>query len=162
MAHDPRVAELVHRLQLVPHPEGGWYREVFRSAKSVTPSDGRSDRAALTSIYFLLAAGQVSRWHAIRSDEVWHHIEGAPLDLWLTDREADELFRETVGPFAPETEPVAVAPATWWQACRSTGAYTLAACTVGPGFDFEDFSLLADPGLAARVKKLDPEAHLFL
>jgi hypothetical protein len=128
----------------------------------VTPADGRADRAAITTIFYLLAAGQVSRWHAVRSDEIWHHCEGAPLDLWLTDRQADELFREKVGPLAPETEPVAVVPASWWQAARSTGSYTLAGCTVGPGFDFEDFSLLTDPALMARVKKLDADAHLFL
>nr|WP_309717848.1 cupin domain-containing protein [Armatimonas sp.] len=66
----PRAQALIETLQLAPHPEGGYYREVFRSAETVTPSDGRPIRSALTTIYFLLPAGAYSRWHKVLSDEV--------------------------------------------------------------------------------------------
>ena len=73
-----RVRQLIETLELQPHPEGGWYREVFRSTAHVTPADGRPARSAMTSIYFLLEAGQHSRWHRVVSDEVWVHLEGTP------------------------------------------------------------------------------------
>src|SRR3954464_2877905 len=88
MATDPaplcsRAAELAMRLDPQPHPEGGFFREVFRSADAVMPRDGRPLRSALTTIDFLLARGQWSAWHRVRSDEVWHLLEGGPLHLWL-------------------------------------------------------------------------------
>ncbi len=76
-----RAAQLIHALRLESHPEGGHYREVFRSSTVVLPEDGRDGRPALTSIYFLLAGGTHSKWHVVRSDEVWHHLEGDPLEL---------------------------------------------------------------------------------
>lgn len=78
---DPRAAQLIERLALVPHPEGGHYREIQRSALRVRPLDGRGERAATTGIYFLLAAGEHSRWHRVASDETWHHYEGDALEL---------------------------------------------------------------------------------
>src|SRR5690349_13940265 len=80
-----RAQELIDTLKLAPHPEGGWYREMFRSAAQVAPADGRPARQALTTIYFLLEAHQHSRWHRVLSDEVWVHLEGAPLLLWTSD-----------------------------------------------------------------------------
>ena len=77
----PRAAELITQLQLERHPEGGYYREIFRSADLVEPADGRGPRAALTTIYFLLPAGITSRWHRVTSDEVWHLYEGGPLEV---------------------------------------------------------------------------------
>ena len=77
----PRAAELIAALDLRPHPEGGFYRQIFRSAMQVSPMDGRSPRAALTTIYFLLTEGSFSRWHQVASDEVWHLYEGGPLEL---------------------------------------------------------------------------------
>lgn len=86
----------------------------------------------------------MSRWHRVRSDEVWHHYEGAPLELWLVPPDQIRLERVRLGPLDSRQAPVRCAPARWWQAARSTGAYTLAGCTVGPGFEFSDFELLAD------------------
>ena len=106
--------------------------------------DGRGARAALTSIYFLLPAGAISRWHRVRSDEVWHHYEGAPLELLRIPPDELRLERFRLGPLGPEQEPVRCVPATWWQAARSLGSYTLVGCTVGPGFEFSDFELLSD------------------
>ena len=146
-----RVAALVQSLALIPHPEGGYYREVYRSPLMVQPSDGRDARPALTTIYFLLPAGSASRWHRVQSDEVWHFYEGAPLDLWTASPGVAEVERQRLGSFEAGQQPVITVSAGWWQAARSTGSYTLVGCTVAPGFDFRDFSLAADEPVVAAV-----------
>jgi len=151
-----RHLALIATLGLVAHPEGGYYSEVYRSPASVKPADGRESRSALTTIHFLLPQGQVSRWHRVLSDEVWHFYEGAPLDLWLTE-DLSRIEHHRLGPVEPGQQPVAIVPAGWWQAARSTGRYTLAGCTVGPGFDFSDFALAADdPAVAAELERGHP------
>ena len=137
-----RVGELVDRLRLQPHPEGGHYAEVFRSPTRIDASDGRGPRAALTSIYFLLRAGDVSRWHRVLSDEVWCHLEGATIELHRLDAAARTLHSTTLGPVAAATAPQCTVAAGVWQAARSTGGYSLATCMVAPGFDFADFALM--------------------
>jgi uncharacterized protein len=139
-----RATELIATLGLTKHPEGGYYSEVFRSPALVTPGDGRTSRPALTAIYFLLPAGAVSRWHRVRSDEIWHFYEGAPLDLWLLLPEGNLPDRHRLGPLERDSQPTVAVPAGWWQAARSTGEYTLVGCTVGPGFEFQDFILARD------------------
>jgi uncharacterized protein len=155
----PRAAHLIATLGLTPHPEGGHYREVYRSASGVQPLDARPERAALTTIYFLLAAAEVSRWHRVASDEVWHHYEGDPLELLTADPGFRRVMREVLGPVGEGVQPVRVVTAEAWQAARSAGAYTLVGCTVGPGFDFTDFQLLRDrPAEAEVVKARHPDA----
>jgi predicted cupin superfamily sugar epimerase len=152
-----RAATLVATLGLIPHPEGGYYRELFRSKAAVHTTDGRGPRVALTTIYFLLPAGAVSRWHRVQSDEVWHFYEGASLDLWMVSPEADQTSHCRLGPLDGEQRPAWVVPAGWWQAARSTGSYTLVGCTVGPGFDFRDFALAGDqPNAAAALRARHP------
>lgn len=146
---DSRAGALIRALSLSPHPEGGYYREIWRSDASVEPADRRGLRAALTTIYFLLPAGAVSRWHRVRSDEVWQHVEGAPLELVTVPPTHDRVERILLGSFEAQSVPVHVVPAEWWQGARSQGAYTLVVCTVGPGFDFSDFEMLSDD--SARV-----------
>jgi hypothetical protein len=155
-----RAQQLIDTLGLQPHPEGGWYREVFRSSTSVTPADGRPSRSALTSIYFLLEAHQHSRWHRVGSNEVWVHLEGVALALWTCDaglRTAPAHVR--LGPVDVHgTRPQHVVPAGQWQATRpilshTAGDFTLAACMVGPGFDFGDFSLMPDAGDEAAAMR---------
>ena len=159
---DARAAELVRTLGLAPHPEGGFYREIWRAPLAVEPGDRRGARAALTAIYFLLPAGAVSRWHRVRSDEIWHHYEGAPLELLLVAPDALRLERAQLGPLAEGRAPVHCVPAGWWQAARSRGAYTLVGCTVGPGFEFADFELLRDrPELADALCGALPDAAPF-
>ena len=154
---------LVRTLDLQPHPEGGFFREVYRSASGVTPGDGRPVRAALTTIYFLLVAGEVSRWHRVRSDEVWHFYEGAPLRLMTLGPDLTDPRVHTIGPVAETGERVSAVPAEWWQAAETTGAYSLVGCTVGPGFDFADFALAADvPGAADAIRALGPAFARFL
>jgi uncharacterized protein len=139
-----RAAALIAALGLRPHPEGGHFAEVYRSATTITPGDGRSGRAALTTIYFLLQAGEHSALHRVGSDEVWHFYEGDPLDLVWWQEATDALERQRLGPVEDGQSPVAVVPAGWWQAARTTGTYTLVGCTVAPGFDFADFTLMRD------------------
>ncbi|RZL93890.1 MAG: cupin domain-containing protein [Variovorax sp.] len=154
-----RAQQLIETLQLQPHPEGGWFREVFRSATQVAPTDGRPARQALTTIYFMLQAHQHSRWHRVASDEVWIHLEGAPLALWISDpalRTAPAHVR--LGPVDVHgTRPQHTVPAGRWQAARPIAApahdYTLVSCTVGPGFDFDDFSFMRPDGDEAALMR---------
>jgi uncharacterized protein len=149
MSH--RAAELAKELGLAPHPEGGLYGEVFRSESHVYPADGRGSRSAITGIYFLLPAGAISRWHRVQSDEVWHFYEGAPLELWVATPSGEQVERHLLGTCSGTQRPMLTVRAGWWQAARSTGSYTLAGCTVGPGFEFSDFVLAADIPSAATV-----------
>lgn len=131
----PRAQELIETLALAPHPEGGWYRQVFKSDQRVVRQHDRADRSALTTIYFLLVEGTWSAWHHVKSDEVWHFYEGDPLEL-LTHGTVTRL---------DENNRVHVIRAGKWQAARPLGAYTLVGCTVGPGFEFDDFEMKPGP-----------------
>jgi predicted cupin superfamily sugar epimerase len=159
----PRAAELVRLLGLAPHPEGGNYAEVFRSANAVDPLDGRPRRPGLTSIDFLLARGQFSAWHRVASDEAWHLLEGGPLRLWIGSPALLQV--EWVDLSAAGTDdsahrpckPRFIVPAGWWQAAEPTGAFAYVGATVGPGFDFADFTFgRADPALLEALQRLDP------
>jgi predicted cupin superfamily sugar epimerase len=123
--------ETVRRLGLAPHPEGGFYRQTFRSPSTIRLPDGR-ERSASTAIYYLLPQGAWSAWHRVQADEVWHHYEGAPLQLFRLGMEPARLDRRS---------PQAVVPAGVWQAALPDGGATLCGCTVAPGFEFEDFEL---------------------
>ncbi len=163
-----RAAELIARLQLAPHPEGGHFREVFRSTATVQPDDGRAARSALTTIDFLLVRGECSAWHRVRSDEAWHLLEGEPLRLWLVPPSLDAIQSVTLGAVDGDgDEPRHVVPADWWQAAEPLGDYAYVGATVGPGFDFADFAFLRDDaqarsGLAALrpdlLRLLNPAA----
>jgi len=159
-----RVAELVRLLKLLPHPEGGHYREVFRSANAVIPADDRPSRSALTTIDFLLARGQFSAWHRVRSAEVWHLLEGGPLRLWLMSPDLDAVRAFTLGPVdGAGAAPRHAVPAQWWQAAEPLGDYAYAGASVGPGFDFADFSFLrSDVAASARLAALKPELQRLL
>ncbi len=147
---DARADRLIRALGLQPHPEGGHYAEVYRGK-------------AVTTIYFLLRAGEKSRWHRVRSDEIWHHYEGAPLDLLQLTPDGTEMERIVLGPLSEMQQLVHCVRANHWQAARSRGAYTLAGCTVAPAFQFADFSLLNDsPALAAKISRTHPAAAEFV
>jgi len=135
------AAELIARLRLEPHPEGGWYREVHRSAELITTT--RGPRSAVTSIYFLLEARQKSRWHVVASDELWHHVGGAPLELVSYSPDTRLVHHAVLGSPNDTREPTGVVRAGVWQAARSLGEFSLMACDVGPGFDFEDFRFVS-------------------
>ena len=129
------------RLDLKPHPEGGWYRELYRSGDRVQTIRGA--RAAITAIYYLLDRDQISRWHVVESDEIWHFYEGSPLELLAYHPEAGTLVRCVLGSTSENQERVAVIRKGVWQAARSLGDFSLVGCTVGPGFEFEDFQFVA-------------------
>ena len=128
--------EIIRKLELQPHPEGGWYRQTW-----VGPMVG--GRASGTAILFLLKAGERSHWHRVDADEIWLWHAGAPLVLSMG---VDRAMEHRLGQDVLGGEVVqAVVPAGWWQAARSTGEWTLVSCTVSPGFRFEGFEL-APPG----------------
>lgn len=146
------AAALIDRLALQPHPEGGWYREIYRSRQSVQTSSG--PRSAFTDIYYLLERGQQSRWHVVDADEGWHFYGGAPLQLYLYDPVNAALTgRLLAAPGVqsePAAEPAAVAPAGVWQAARSLGDFSLVGCSVAPGFQFSGFRFVAELADHAR------------
>ncbi|HEY0556929.1 MAG TPA: cupin domain-containing protein [Thermoanaerobaculia bacterium] len=130
---------IVRLLDLIPHPEGGYYRETFRAAGA----DG--GRGASTAIYYLLSEGDVSAWHRTDADEVWHHYAGGALELSLS---ADGRERSAVrlgSDLAAGERPQAVVPAGVWQSARPLGGWVLTGCTVAPAFDFDGFEM-APPG----------------
>jgi len=131
---------LIRLLDLKPHPEGGHFRETFRDdGLSPAGRDGNDGRAYSTAIYFLLKAGEVSRWHRVDAAEVWHFYRGAPLEL--------KIGKDTyvLGANIDEAQvPQLVVPHNVWQAARSLGDYTLVGCTVAPGFEFSKFEMAPD------------------
>jgi predicted cupin superfamily sugar epimerase len=127
-----RAKELISILELREHPEGGYYRQTYKSPQLVDPRDGRPLRSALTAIYFLLPAGHTSRLHRVRSDEIWTHLEGSPVRLFLGEGESR---------YEAVVERMQVVPAGVWQSAEPTGDYSLVACFVAPGFEFEDFEM---------------------
>jgi predicted cupin superfamily sugar epimerase len=132
----PDAGDIIRLLGLQPHPEGGYFRETFRD-----PQCDAEGRAASTAIYFLLKAGEVSRWHRVDAAEVWHWYAGAPLELSIAqgNRVTGTLI---LGANLRDGErPQAVVPAHHWQSARSLGAWTLVGCTVAPGFEFSRFEL---------------------
>ena len=138
-------AQIIKLLNLRPHPEGGWYGETFR-AEAV---DDR--RPSSTAIYYLLEADQVSAWHRVDADEVWHHYAGAPLVLTLSPPDGVGAKSLHLGSdLMAGQRPQAVVPAGWWQAAESLGAFSLVGCTVAPGFDFAGFEL-APPDWRPKV-----------
>jgi len=154
-----RATALVRALRLAPHPEGGHYRELFRSAATVRPGDGRPVRDAITTIDFVLARGECSAWHRVSSDEVWHLLEGGPLRLWLLSPALDRVEAVTLGAVDGDgTRPRHVVPAGVWQAAEPLGDFAYVGATVGPGFDFADFAFLRDDRAAsAGLAALRPD-----
>lgn len=139
-----RPADLIRDLKLNPHPEGGHFREIYRAEESVWRQEMNSSRRAATSIFYLLQAGEKSRWHWVRSDELWHFYEGEPIELFDLDPSGPHLRRLILGPAGPESSPCQLIPAGHWQAARPLGAYALLGCTVAPGFDYADYMLISE------------------
>jgi predicted cupin superfamily sugar epimerase len=154
-----RVEELIRELGLAPHPEGGFFRQIFKSGSMVGAGD-RPPRSALTAIYFLLPAGEWSRWHRVQSDEVWTHVEGSPVILRTFD--GTSARQQLLGPLSESSAPFVVIPAGTWQAAEPQGTYSLSACFVAPGFEFDDFAMMLDDPAATTVLNASaPElAHL--
>ena len=146
----PDAAAIVATLGLAPHPEGGFFRETWRST-TLLHALPRGPRAASTAIYFLLPAGTFSAFHRVASDEAWHHYDGVPLDLHMIDDHGAHSVVALGGNLRQGERPQHVVPAGVWQAAVPRGdRYALAGCTVAPGFDFEDFEMPARATLVAE------------
>jgi len=129
------AGDIIIVLGLRPHPEGGHFRETWRAeAEPGTRPSG-------TAIYYLLAEGEISHWHRVDADEIWHWHHGAPLQLLLSpDGRTTEAL--TLGPdIAAGERPQIVIAKTVWQSAQSLGAWTLVGCTVSPGFEYQGFEL---------------------
>ncbi|MBS4058162.1 MAG: cupin domain-containing protein [Bacteroidales bacterium] len=136
----------IDRLKLMPHPEGGYYKEVYRSAAQFPYVDSKASfpagRAVSTAIYYLLETGDFSAFHRIKSDEIWHFYAGDTLEILEFDDSA-KLHIHPLCNAEDDGTPVVVIPANHWFAARLTpeSRYVLAGCTVAPGFDFRDFTM---------------------
>jgi predicted cupin superfamily sugar epimerase len=139
------VNQIIENFQLQPHPEGGYFREVYRSEQVVASSTVGAERNTVTHIYFLLARGQLSRFHKVLHDEIWNVYAGSPIRLLRYD--GNDVQEVVIGEGRDDF--MAIIPGGVWQAAESTGDYTLVGCTVAPGFDFADFSFMsAEEGMA--------------
>ncbi|MEM8843051.1 MAG: cupin domain-containing protein [Pseudomonadota bacterium] len=130
--------EIIAKLNLQPHPEGGWYRQTWVDETS-------SDRPSGTAIYFLLKAGERSHWHKVDATEIWLYHAGTPLILSLSSDDEGPASDHTLSGDLTEGAPQIIVRKDHWQAARTTGDWTLVSCTVSPGFQFEGFTL-AKPG----------------
>lgn len=139
--------ELIDQLALKPHPEGGYYAETYRSGVRFALS-GRS-RSVATAIYYLLKAGDFSGFHRIKSDEMWHHYDGGPLEIHVLDATAGYSLLKLGRDLAAGERPQLLVPGgAWFAAAPGEGCrYALCGCTVAPGFEFADFELASEAGL---------------
>ena len=124
------AAYWIEKLRLARHPEGGYYRETYRCEREI------EGRACSTAMYFLLPANEVAKFHRLRSDEVWHFYDGSELTIHIISQRGD-YRTEVIGPASFQ----AVVPANSWFGTTVDADYTLAGCTVAPGFDFRDFEM---------------------
>lgn len=130
---------MIEALELEPHPEGGWYRRTFADIDA-------NGSVRSTAIYYLLARGERSHWHRVRNAaEVWHHYAGGALRI-CTSADGASVAEHTLGDNIKHgQQPQVVVPVDQWQSAEPLGDWTLAGCTVAPGFDFDQFEL-APPG----------------
>ena len=140
----------IENLSLIPHPEGGYYKEVYRSENSFQPKDFTEHRNYMTSIHFLLEKGDVSHFHSIKSDELWCYQAGDSLTVFVLYPEG-ELKKLIIGPNLECGEVLqAVVPEGAVFGSKSNGEYSLVGCMVSPGFDFNDFKLFTTSELLEK------------
>jgi uncharacterized protein len=136
--------EIIEKLGLTPHPEGGWFKETFRDPETFL-EDGKP-RAYSTAIFYLLEAGDRSHWHKVDAIEIWHYYAGAPLQLLLSWNDGKPVKNVVLGPNVLNNQsPQVVIKRGEWQSAKSTGDWTLVGCTVSPAFEYEGFTM-AKPG----------------
>ncbi|HVV68173.1 MAG TPA: cupin domain-containing protein [Gammaproteobacteria bacterium] len=158
---------LVNVLQLMPHPEGGYYNEVYRATDKIGVARekyGDAYRASATSIYFLLKGDDFSAWHKIKSDEIWNYHEGNSINI-LSINPQGVLKQHKLGSKLsdPDAEYQVVIPAgDWFCAYVEDGeGYTLVGCTVAPGFEFVDFEIADRNKLTQEFKQHQALIHKF-
>lgn len=143
------VQGIIDALNLALHPEGGYYRETYRSNEFIRRSNGDKHSAG-TGIYFLLPQNVCTNWHRVSSDELWHFYRGDQLVLEIID--GNERFHRRFLNDNPDGEIILqeLVPKNCWQRAYSTGRYSLCGCTVSPGFEFEDFEMTEADELASH------------
>jgi predicted cupin superfamily sugar epimerase len=150
--------QLIDELALQPHPEGGFFKEVYRSDSNVYSTHVDAQRSTLTCIYFLLLKGQYSRFHRVKHDEVWNFYLGDPLKL--IDVNGTKAKEVLLGDYHHKIMSQYVISANHWQAAEPMGEYALVGCSVAPGFDFKDFAFL-NTDEKAKMQQNQPELERF-
>ncbi len=141
------IESIVEQLELLPHPEGGFYKETYRSSglipKNALTNDFDGDRNYATGIYFLLTSNNFSAFHRIKSDEMWHFYSGSPLSVHVIDEKGNYTKHIISNQLEKGHKPQLVVPANCWFASSvdDKNTFALVGCTVSPGFDFNDFEL---------------------
>jgi len=144
MTLDTNPDDLISLLSLMPHPEGGHFKETYRSQHRVTRSEDGVSRSASTAIYYLLRGRERSTWHRIRSDEMWHFYEGMPIRIYVLEPDGGLSVLRLGNPLRHEgADFQALVPAGRWFAaeCEEPEGHGLVGCTVAPGFEFEEFEI---------------------
>lgn len=151
----PSVKDIIEHYNMLPHPEGGYYKETYRSAEQIPgnalPQRFTGSRHFSTAIYFLLERGNFSAFHRIKSDECWHFYAGGPLQIYMIDGAGDMQVTELGdNVLAGEVFQYVVPAGCWFASAPAEGTlYSFVGCTVAPGFDFADFEL-ADKNLLVQ------------
>jgi uncharacterized protein len=154
--------QLIHELQLLKHPEGGYYRETYRSTvrveKEALPDSFKGARNICTSIYFLLPSEECSRFHRIKSDEIWHYHSGSSLSIYVLNEGRLDIYKLGPQQYGGEAFQVVIPANSWFGArCNATDSFTLAGCTVSPGFDFVDFEMAKRSHLLQSYPQFEKE-----
>jgi len=155
------VKELVEKFDLIPHPEGGYYKEIYRSKESISqealPARFTGDRNFSTAIYFLLEHGNFSAFHRIQSDECWHFYAGQTLHVHVIHPDGKYELIKLGNDFTNEETFQAIVPAGSWFASETApgGEFSFVGCTVSPGFDFADFELAKGEELSEQFREYD-------
>lgn len=161
-----RKETLIHHLRLKPHPEGGYYSEVYRSKGVIKTTDGSfpDQRNYSTSIYYLLGGKDISKLHRIRSDEIWHHYEGNSLTIHLIYPEGNYEKLLLGKDLTAGQQPQHVVPAGCWFGVTPVDShgFTLAGCTVAPGFDFRDFEIADRNEMLRKFPGQEPVINILL
>lgn len=159
--------EIIEKLELTKHPEGGYFKEIYRSNESIShealPERFSGDRSFGTSIYFLLKENEISAWHKVKQDEIWHHYLGSQLILHTID-EKGNYKKATLGKNFEENEQpqIVVEQGTWMAAeVLDKSSFVLVGCTTAPGFDFQDFELASAKQLSEIFPKHKEIAHKY-
>lgn len=154
------IQNIIKKYNLIPHPEGGYYREIFRSKTQITSPAVNKKRTTATHIYFFLLEKQISKFHKVVHDEIWSFYQGDALKVIIFE---GETAKETIIGHRQKDGYTVIIPGGCYQAAESIGEYSLVGCTVAPGFEFEDMSFLyQDESNKSKLLKSHPEYKKFI
>lgn len=155
------IEELIKKLELQPHPEGGYFKETYRSAGEINKDSLANEyggkRSYSTCIYFLMTSGNFSSFHKVNQDEIWHFYEGSPIRLYVISENGDYSEYKIGRNFSNGEVPQLVVPGGHWFAAEVSekDSYSLVGCTVAPGFDFADFTLPSRKDLVSKYPQYE-------